>query len=54
MAHIPKPDDVKAYLAQYQIESVIEEAVNDAVLKQVKVSDPQRGPRYLATEGAIT
>jgi len=27
---------VTAYLAQYQLESVIEEAVNDAVLKQVK------------------
>jgi len=36
MAQIPKPEDVTAYLAQYQIESVIEEAVNDAVLKQVK------------------
>ena len=37
MATIPKPEDVTAYLAQYQLESVIEEAVNDAVLKQVKV-----------------
>jgi len=36
MVSIPKPEDVTAYLAQYQIESVIEEAVNDAVLKQVK------------------
>lgn len=36
MARIPKPEDVTAYLAQHQIESVIEEAVNDAVLKQVK------------------
>lgn len=36
MASIPKPEDVTAYLAQYQLESVIEEAVNDAVLKQVK------------------
>uniref|UniRef100_A0A7S4JHQ4 EF-hand domain-containing protein n=1 Tax=Prymnesium polylepis TaxID=72548 RepID=A0A7S4JHQ4_9EUKA len=36
MAAIPKPEDVTAYLAQYQLESVIEEAVNDAVLKQVK------------------
>ena len=37
MAQIPKPEDVTAYLAQHQLESVIEEAVNDAVLKQVKV-----------------
>jgi len=36
MAQIPKPEDVTAYLAQHQLESVIEEAVNDAVLKQVK------------------
>jgi len=36
MANVPKPEEVTAYLAQYQLESVIEEAVNDAVLKQVK------------------
>jgi len=33
---VPKPEEVTAYLAAHQIESVIEEAVNDAVLKQVK------------------
>lgn len=36
MAHIPAPDEVSAYLEQHKIETVIEEAVNDAVLKQVK------------------
>ena len=38
MAAIPSTDQVLAYLAAYEIESVVEEAVNDAVLKQVKVS----------------
>lgn len=33
---VPSTDQVQAYLAAYQIESVVEEAVNDAVLKQVK------------------
>ena len=36
-SNIPKPEDVMEYLSQYKLESVIEEAVNDAVLKQVKV-----------------
>ena len=37
MTAIPSTETVQAYLAAYQIESVVEEAVNDAVLKQVKV-----------------
>ena len=32
----PSAQQVQAYLAAYQIESVVEEAINDAVLKQVK------------------
>ena len=36
MTAIPSTEQVQAYLAAYQIESVVEEAVNDAVLKQVK------------------
>ena len=41
---IPTTDQVQAYLAAYQIESVVEEAVNDAVLKQVKVSCGSASP----------
>ena len=33
---IPSTEQVQAYLAAYQIESVVEEAVNDAVLTQAK------------------
>ena len=34
---VPTPDQVNTYLAAHSLESIIEEAVNDAVLKQVKV-----------------
>ena len=37
-AAVPTPEQVTAYLAAHSLESTIEEAVNDAVLKQVKVS----------------
>lgn len=37
---VPSPEAVTAYLAAHSLENVIEEAVNDAVLKQV--SDPFR------------
>ena len=33
---VPSPEDVTAYLAAHSLETVIEDAVNDAVLKQVK------------------
>ena len=36
---VPTPEQVTVYLAAHALESTIEEAVNDAVLKQVKVSD---------------
>ena len=35
---VPSPEEVTVYLAAHSLESTIEEAVNDAVLKQVKVS----------------
>lgn len=50
MAAIPAPEEVSAYLALHQIESVIEEAVNDAVLKQVKVRSHL--PRLCAAAGS--
>ena len=37
MAKAPTADEVDAYLAAFQLESVVDEAVNDAVLKQAKV-----------------
>jgi len=40
MPQVPTPDEVNVYLAAHQLESIVEEAVNDAVLKQVK--DPCR------------
>ena len=43
-------DQVQAYLAAYQIESVVEGAVNDAVLKQVKV---RVSPRLLSATAAL-
>lgn len=35
---VPSSEEVTAYLAAHKLEPVIEDAVNDAVLKQVKVS----------------
>lgn len=37
MGSIPKPDAVNAYLQEHKLESVIEDAVNDAVSKMVQV-----------------
>lgn len=34
----PKPEQVSAYLEQHQLEAVIENAVNDAVVQMVEVS----------------
>ena len=34
---VPSSEQVTAYLAAHKLEPVIEDAVNDAVLKQVKV-----------------
>ena len=34
---MPSSEEVTAYLAAHKLEPVIEDAVNDAVLKQVKV-----------------
>ena len=34
---IPTPEQVNTYLSSHGLETAIEEAVNDAVLKQVKV-----------------
>lgn len=34
---VPTPEQVTVYLAAHSLEATIEEAVNDAVLKQVKV-----------------
>ena len=36
-ASVPTSEEVTAYLAAHKLEPVIEDAVNDAVLKQVKV-----------------
>jgi hypothetical protein len=47
---VPTSEDVTAYLAAHKLEPVIEDAVNDAVLKQVKVRWPQeQRPRRLAS-----
>ena len=35
---IPDADEVDAYLCRHGLEAVVDEAVNDAVLKQVAVS----------------
>ena len=50
---MPSTDQVQAYLAAYQIESVVEEAVNDAVLKQVKVPRRDHAP-FLAAPASIS
>ena len=34
---MPSPEEVTTYLAAHSLESAIETAVNDAVLKQVKI-----------------
>ena len=39
---VPSSEEVTTYLAAHKLEPVIEDAVNDAVLKQVKVCP---GPR---------
>ena len=39
---VPSSEEVTAYLAAHKLEPVIEDAVNDAVLKQVKVRAPRR------------
>jgi predicted RNA polymerase sigma factor len=41
MPGVPSSEEVTAYLAAHKLEPVIEDAVNDAVLKQVKVRWPQ-------------
>ena len=50
MTAIPSTETVQAYLVAYQIESVVEGAVNDAVLKQVKV---RVSPRLLSATAAL-
>ena len=36
---VPTPEQVTVYLTAHKLETAIEEAVNDAVLKQVRVCD---------------
>lgn len=40
---VPTSEEVTAYLAAHKLEPVIEDAVNDAVLKQVKVRGHREG-----------
>ena len=41
---VPSSEEVTNYLAAHKLEPVIEDAVNDAVLKQVKVSCGSASP----------
>ena len=50
-AAVPTPEQVTAYLAAHSLEATIEDAVNDAVLKQVKVSCRRRDFFSEATAG---
>ena len=49
---IPHADEVDAYLCRHGLEAVVDEAVNDAVLKQVAVSGAPQSQMTLA-RGAV-
>ena len=50
---IPGADEVDAYLCRHNLEAVVDEAVNDAVLKQVAVSGAPQSQMTTIVRGAV-
>ena len=50
---IPDADEVDAYLCRHNLEAVVDEAVNDAVLKQVAVSGAPQSQMTTIVRGAV-
>ena len=50
---IPDADEVDAYLCRHNLEAVVDEAVNDAVLKQVAVSGARQSQMTTIVRGAV-